>query len=158
MAPMIADTAARPGSGYRDLVRSPSILLWPLLGVIVALLLSRVARPLGPLGIVVAFLLVMILLRVAWETAVLPRLRPLSGDGWRPGTKNVTPHEPALPPGATRPQGSAEAVGPTVIVVEQPDGGHRLAAKLEALDRLRADGLVTDEEYEAKRAKLIADF
>jgi hypothetical protein len=49
-------------------------------------------------------------------------------------------------------------VGPTVIVVEQPDGGHRLAAKLEALDRLRADGLVTDEEYEAKRAKLIADF
>jgi hypothetical protein len=32
-----------------------------------------------------------------------------------------------------------------------------LTARLEALERLRARGLVTDAEYEAKRAQLIAD-
>ena len=45
-----------------------------------------------------------------------------------------------------------------MIVVDPPDDTERLESKLEALDRLRASGLVTDDEYEAKRAKLIADF
>jgi hypothetical protein len=45
-----------------------------------------------------------------------------------------------------------------VIIVDTPDGTERLATRLQALDRLRADGLVTEEEYESKRAQLIADF
>ena len=45
-----------------------------------------------------------------------------------------------------------------VSVVDPQDDTGRLESKLEALDRLRASGMVTDEEYEAKRAQLIADF
>ena len=53
---------------------------------------------------------------------------------------------------------AGETGRPSVVVIDQPDGSERLAAKLQALDALRADGLVTDDEYEAKRAQLIADF
>jgi len=46
------------------------------------------------------------------------------------------------------------------VVVIEPTGaaGETLEEKLVTLDRLRDDGRLTDAEYEAKRAQLIADF
>jgi hypothetical protein len=132
---------------------------WLLLAVVLAAVLaSRLGRALGPTAIVLAIVLVVVgafLLRGLVEVA---RARSVGRDAWRPMTKNVTPHEPALPPGAAPSRESTAVTGPSVIVVEPPNGTERLAAKLQALEGLRADGLVTDEEYEAKRASLIADF
>ena len=139
-------------------MRRPSNAIWLLLGLaVLAVLVSRLARGLGPAGIVLTFILVMVLIGLAREL-LRARSRPSGLDRWRAATKNVTPHEPALPGDATPTPGSVEARGPSVIVVEPSDGTDRLGAKLEALDRLRADGLVSDDEYEAKRAQLIADF
>jgi hypothetical protein len=132
--------------------------LWLLLGLaILAILVSRLSRSLGPIGIVATVVLVIAVLGVARE---LLRYRSRQGRGGRsgPAVKNVTPREPALTPGATTSQGSPSDPAPTVVVIEAPDGNGQLAAKLQALDRLRTEGLVTDEEYEAKRSQLIADF
>ena len=105
----------------------------------------------------IAVVLVMVVIGVAWEVV---RSRLLTRRPYQPlaTTKNVTPHEPALPAGEFAPEVSAAPRAPSVIVVESPDGADLLGARLQALDRLRADGLVTDQEYEAKRAQLIADF
>jgi putative oligomerization/nucleic acid binding protein len=73
-----------------------------------------------------------------------------------PPPKNVTPIEPAIEASSTslRPRPT-----PQGVVIDAPLAGtDDLASKLRALDRLRAEGLVSDVEYEAKRAKLIADF
>ena len=71
-------------------------------------------------------------------------------------TKDVTPREPALRPG---PSAAAAARAPEVIVVDpRPDDIERLESKLDGLDRLRRNGLITDEEYEAKRAQIIAEI
>lgn len=140
-------------------MRRTSFNTWLLLAVVAgAVLASRLGRALGPAAIVLAIVLVVagaFLLRGLVEVA---RARSAARDTWRPTTKNVTPHEPALSAGATSSAESVAVSGPSVIVVEPPDTTDRLASKLKALDRLRADGLVTDEEYEAKRASLIADF
>jgi hypothetical protein len=46
-----------------------------------------------------------------------------------------------------------------VVVIEPTGpGAETLEAKLLTLDRLRDDGRLTEAEYEAKRAQLIADF
>jgi hypothetical protein len=70
-------------------------------------------------------------------------------------TKDVTPREPALTAG---PIAASAARAPEVIVVDpRPDEIERLESKLDGLDRMRRNGLITDEEYEAKRAQLIAE-
>ena len=138
-------------------MRNVSLVVWPIVGIAVSLVVSRVGRPLGLIGSVLLIVLVMVVIGVAWEVV---RSRLLTRRPYQPlaTTKNVTPHEPALPAGEFAPEVSAAPRAPSVIVVESPDGADLLGARLQALDRLRADGLVTDQEYEAKRAQLIADF
>ena len=160
---MIADGARRAvvrRTRYRGRVRTSSTALWLLLGLaVVAVLVSRASRSMGSVGIILTIALVIVFLGLARE---LLRAHDRSdGSGfyrWRATTKNVTPHEPALPPGAGPSPSPDAAPAPSVIVVEPPDATDRLSARLQALDRLRADGLVTADEYEAKRAQLIADF
>jgi hypothetical protein len=74
----------------------------------------------------------------------------------------VTPPEPLK---STRPSASSgSTIGPRAaarpVVIIEPTGpsAETLEAKLLTLDRLRDDGRLTDAEYEAKRAQLIADF
>jgi hypothetical protein len=140
-------------------MRNMPAVIWLLIGIGVSLVVSRVGRPLGLVGGVLAIVLVMVVIGVAWEVV---RTRARARGTYQPmaTTKNVTPREPALPAGDSRPPEVSAAVSwaPSVIVVEPPDGADVLGARLQALDRLRADGLVTDQEYEAKRAQLIADF
>ncbi len=151
------DSATSPSTGYRERMRTSSTAIWLLLGIaVLALLVSRLGRTLGPAGIVATVVVVIVIAGVARE---LQRYRSRQrGPDRSTTTKNVTPHEPALPPGPTASRDSAAAPDRPVIVIEPSDGSERLAAKLQALDRLRTDGLVTDEEYEAKRSRLIADF
>ena len=146
-------------SRYREPVRSTSfsVSLF-VLAVAATVVLSRLGRALGPMGIVLAIVLVVvafILFRNLVDAVRASSAAPARG---RAPTKNVTPHEPALPPGAGSSEESAAARAPSVIVIDPPDRSEQLAAKLQALDGLRADGLVSDDEYEAKRAQLIADF
>ena len=156
---MIADDAGAAASRYRDGVRSTSPMLWALIGIaILSLLLARATRSYGTIGIIVTVVVALLLITLA-RNLLTSRSRPSGFDRWRATTKNVTPHEPALPPGVGPAPGSdGAAPTPSVIVVEPPDVTDRLSARLQALDRLRADGLVTADEYEAKRAQLIADF
>jgi Short C-terminal domain len=136
-----------------------SLRVWLLLALVAgAVVASRLGRALGPTGIVLAIVLVVgaaVVLRYVIEAAAA---RSRSREPQPAAPKNVTPIEPALSPGAAAPMSSTARGAPSVIVIDPPDGSQRLAAKLQALDTLRADGLVTDDEYEAKRAKLIADF
>ncbi len=131
--------------------------LWLLVVVgMLAVVAARLSRSLGPVGLILTVVLVIILLKLARDL-LQARFRPPGPDRQR-ATKNVTPQEGWLRPGDAPAPRPAAAPTPSVIVVEPPDGTERLEAKLEALDRLRATGRVTDEEYEAKRAQLIADF
>lgn len=136
--------------------------MWLLLVVaMLAVVVARLSRSLGPVGLILTIVLVIFLVKLARD---LLRARSRRSDDGRQGaaTKNVTPQEGWLPPGVQAdPRSASESVrgpDPSVIVVEPQDGTQRLEAKLEALDRLRATGAVTDSEYEAKRAQLIADF
>jgi len=157
MAPMIADSVRRAARGYRLGVRASSNTVWLLLAlVVVGLIVARLSRSFGAVGIVVTIVLVILVVSLA-RAVWLGGPRP-GGFGRQRATKNVTPHEPALPPGSEPSPGLAATRGPSVIVIDPPDGRELLADKLQALDRLRAEGLVTDQEYEAKRAQLIADF
>jgi hypothetical protein len=70
--------------------------------------------------------------------------------------RNVTPAEPQI--GAAAASIAANRPAPVVVVEGTASPGDDLESKLRTLDRLRGDGLVTDEEYEAKRASLIADL
>lgn len=150
--------ARRPESRYRDRVRRSSFGIWLLVAAVGgALVASRLGRALGPTGIVLT--IVLVVLAVALLRSLLAaRTQPSGPDPRRVAPKNVTPPEPALPPGSTPTATAPGATAPSIIVVEPPDVTEQLASKLEALDRLRADGLVTDDEYEAKRAQLIEDF
>ncbi len=136
--------------------------MWLLLVLaMLAVFVARLSRSLGPLGLIVTVVLIIVLVRLA--RALIRALSRPSGDGHQhAATKNVTPREGWLAPGerAEPPpaSGSLRTPTPAVIVVEPQDGTERLEAKLEALDRLRATGAVSEAEYEAKRAQLIADF
>lgn len=136
--------------------------MWLLLVVaMLAVVVARLSRSLGPVGLILTIVLVIFLVKLARD--LLRARSRRSDDGrQRAATKNVTPQEGWLPPGVQAdPRSASESVrgpDPSVIVVEPQDGTQRLEAKLEALDRLRATGAVTDSEYEAKRAQLIADF
>jgi hypothetical protein len=132
--------------------------VWLLLVLgMLAVVVVRLSRQLGPAGLILTIVLVVLLIRLARD---LLRFRSgAKGPDRQPAvTKNVTPREGWLPPGAAPTAGVTAAPRPSVVVVDAPDATERLETKLEALDRLRASGLVTDDEYEAKRAQLIADF
>jgi hypothetical protein len=132
--------------------------LWLLVVVaMLAIVAARLSRSLGAFGLILTVFLVVVLIRLLRDL-LQARFQGRGDDRQRTATKNVTPQEGWLPPGAAPRDGSAATPAPSVIVVDRPDDTERLESKLEALDRLRASGLVTDDEYEAKRAQLIADF
>jgi hypothetical protein len=139
-------------------MRVSSLAVWLLLAVaILAILLSRLSRSLGPLGIVASVILLIAVVGVAREY-MRYRSRRSGLERSAAAVKNVTPHEPAISPGTTTSAGTPAAPAPSIVVIDPPDESERLASKLQALDRLRTEGLVTDEEYEEKRSRLIAEF
>jgi hypothetical protein len=71
------------------------------------------------------------------------------------GPRNVTPPEASNP---TSPPITRRPASPPVVILDPAPAAETLETKLATLDRLRDDGRLTDSEYEAKRAQLIADF
>jgi hypothetical protein len=162
---MIARTTAIPAAAYRVGHERLAVLpvsrrawnnTWLLLAIVViGLVATRYARSLGLFGIlapVLGLLLVMAILRIAGPIW-LARQRPPAPP---PDPRNVTPEDRPTPTGSTI---GRSAAPPAVVVIEPATGTNEtLEAKLATLDRLRDDGRLTDLEYEAKRAQLIADF
>jgi hypothetical protein len=130
--------------------------------VLVGLVAARYARAFGLLGILasalIAVVVVLAIVRAigpTWVTGSRPPVPP-------PEPRNVTPPEPPVSTRSASSSGSTigpRPAAPPVVVIE-PTGpaAETLEAKLLTLDRLRDDGHLTDAEYEAKRAQLIADF
>jgi hypothetical protein len=132
-------------------VRNSSRATWLVIGFGLALLVgSRFVRISPSIWLVLSAVVVVLVLIVGRQFGA----GSVSGFRRTP-PRNVTPDEPTIAPGATI---EPIARPPEVIVVEPGDDAERLEAKLQALDRLRANGLVTEAEYEAKRALLIAEF
>jgi hypothetical protein len=123
--------------------------------IVVGLAVAREARTFGLFGIlgpVIAVVAVLLIVR-----AVAPNwIRPPRPSAPPPVPRDVTPREPVVTPGSTI---SSRPTPAQVVVIEPAtDAGETLETKLATLDRLREDGRLTDVEYEAKRAQLIADF
>ena len=130
--------------------------------VLIGLIAARYARAFGLLGILasvlIAVVVVLAILRAIGPTWIVPSRPPAPP----PDPRNVTPPEPPISTRSTSRSGSTigpRPASPPVVVIE-PSGpaAETLEAKLLTLDRLREDGRLTDAEYEAKRAQLIADF
>jgi hypothetical protein len=161
---MIARTTAIPAAAYRvgheqRAVRRVSRRTWNnawllLLIVVVGLVATRYARSLGLLGVIAPVL--GILLVVAIVRLLGPWMVSSGRPAPPPAPRDVTPREPSVAPSPTIAPRPTQA--PVVIVEPATEGDDALEAKLATLDRLRADGRLTDAEYEAKRAQLIADF
>ena len=112
-----------------------------LLAVAAMIVLSLALRMSG--ARIIAIVAVLVLAAVIVAGPILASLNARRTSAPRV-TKNVTPLEPAI--------------SPPVIVVEPPRSEiEDLESKLQALDRLRTTGLVTEAEYETKRKQLIAD-
>jgi len=138
---------------------------WLLVVLIIGgLVAARYARVFGLLGILAS-----VLIAVVVVLAILRAIGPTWVIGSRPPTpppdpRNVTPPEPPISTRSGSSSGSSSTIGPRPasppVVVIEPTGpaAETLEAKLLTLDRLREDGRLTDAEYEAKRAQLIADF
>jgi hypothetical protein len=162
---MIARTTAIPAAAYR--VGHERLAVWPvsrrawnntwllLAIVVIGLVATRYARSLGLFGIlapVLGVLLVMAILRIVGPIWIA-RSRPAAPP---PDPRNVTPADPAASSSSTI--GPRTAPAPVVVIEPAAGTDETLEAKLATLDRLRDDGRLTDLEYEAKRAQLIADF
>jgi hypothetical protein len=120
--------------------------------VVVAIVAIRFVRSFGPLGIVAPIVVVAVFLWVLHDFGLWSfRSRPT---GPSLGPRNVTPPEASAPNGP--PVTPRPASHPVVVVEPMP--AETLETKLATLDRLRDDGRLTDAEYDAKRAQLIADF
>jgi hypothetical protein len=126
-------------------------MIWSVaVTVIVLLVASRLGRPFGAAGIVVSVVLAML----TFQVLQLLGRRAAATPAPAPAPRDVTPPEPAVAaPIAARP-----GTPPTVIVMEPTRSADELGARLAALDRLRADGQLSEHEYEAKRATLIAEL
>ena len=135
-------------------MRNSSRTSFLLFGLVLALVIgSRVVRLSLPWWLLLASIVVLVAVGIGVGRAFSGGV---AGVARRPAPRNVTPDEPAIPPG---PAIAPAARVPEIVVVEAgEDATARLEEKLQALDRLRANGLVSDAEYEAKRAKLIAEF
>lgn len=138
-------------------MRTPTNVPWLAIGLFVILfVVGVVARSGDAAAIIVTVAITLITVNAlrSWHRAPRPGGKP----GWRPPMRNVTPVDPRLgQPAGTGETGRAEG-SPTVVVVEPEVRLDALEAKLQVLDRLRANGLVSEAEYEAKRARLIAEF
>jgi hypothetical protein len=120
--------------------------------IVIGLAVAREARTFGLFGIlgpviaVAAVLLIVRAIAPSWIRPPRPSARP-------PVPRDVTPNEPVVTPGSTISPRPTPA--PVVVIEPAAEAGE---TKLATLDRLREDGRLTDVEYEAKRAQLIADF
>lgn len=125
--------------------RRPLFGLWLLVGIVfVAWIVTRFWRGFAVFGLMALIVpLAVLLILLGVTRAMSSRGRSSIADDWPP-PRNVTPAEPT----------NIEAAPST----PHEGTGETLEGKLRALDRLRADGLVSDAEYEAKRAQLISDF
>ena len=130
--------------------------------IIAALVAARYARVFGLLGILASVLIIVVVI-----LAILRAIGPTWVIGSRPPApppdpRNVTPPEPPISTRSSARSGSTIGPRPATppVVVIEPTGpaAETLEAKLLTLDRLREGGRLTDAEYEAKRAQLIADF
>jgi hypothetical protein len=125
--------------------------------VVVGLVAARYARAFGLLGIIGSMLLavvvVLAIVRAVGPTWVISSRPPAPPTDPR----NVTPAEPQTSSSGSR-IAPRPATSPVVIIDPGSGTAETLEAKLAALDRLRDDGHLTDAEYAAKRAQLIADF
>ena len=124
--------------------------------IVVGLAVAREARSFGLFGALAPIVAVVVVLVIVG--AVAPSwLRPSRPSAAPPGPpRNVTPSETPSSTGsviAPRPTPS-----PVVVIEPAPSNEDTLEAKLATLDRLRDDGRLTEAEYEAKRAQLIADY
>jgi len=161
---MIARTTATPAAAYRvghehEAVEPVSRRTWNnawllLLIVVVGLVVARYARSFGLLGVIAPVL--GILLIVAIVRLLGPSMFSSRRPAPPPAPRDVTPREPSVAPTSTIAPRPTQA--PVVIVEPATGGDETLESKLATLDRLRTDGRLTDAEYEAKRAQLIADF
>jgi hypothetical protein len=131
------------GSRYRGSVLLSPRFRWPVFFLLL-LGVSILARLVRSPWLAVAILVAVAILYVAALARMALRSQAAASPPQAP--RNVTPIEPRV-------------TAPRVVIVEGPTSpGDDLESKLRTLDRLRDDGLVTDEEYEAKRASLIADL
>jgi hypothetical protein len=163
MARMIARTTSRPAAAYRvgdgcGALHTVTRRTWIGGGLLVALVVVaivaiRFVRSFGPLGIVAPIVVVAVFLWVLHDFGLWRfRSRPSAASL---GPRNVTPPEASTPNG---PPITPRPASHPVVVVEPAPAAETLDMKLATLDRLRNDGRLTDAEYEAKRAQLIADF
>lgn len=140
-------------------------MAWLVVALIIGgLVAARYARVFGLLGILasvlIAVVVILAILRAIGPTWVIGSRPPVPP----PDPRNVTPPEPPISTRSGSSSGSSSTIGPRPasppVVVIEPTGpaAETLEAKLLTLDRLREDGRLTDAEYEAKRAQLIADF
>ena len=160
---MIARTTARPAAAYRvgdgyGALQAVTRRTWIgggllVTAVVVAIVAIRFVRSFGPLGIVAPIVVVAVFLWVLhdfglWSLRSRPSARSL-------GPRNVTPPGASIP---NDPPFTPRSPSHPIVVVEPAPAAETLETKLATLDRLRDDGRLTDAEYEAKRAQLIADF
>jgi hypothetical protein len=127
--------------------------------VIIGLAVAREARSFGIFGMLAPIVVVVVVVVIVG--AIAPTwLRSSRPSAAPPAPRDVTPHEPAVQAGSSIAPRPSPA--PVVIIEPATDPGEMpgadLEAKLATLDRLRGEGRLTDAEYEAKRAQLIADF
>jgi hypothetical protein len=126
--------------------------------VLIGLVAARYARAFGILGILasalIAVVVVLAILRAIGPTWAIPSRRPVPP----PEPRNVTPPESPTSTSSNSTIGRRPASPPVVVIEPTGPAAETLEAKLLTLDRLREDGRLTDAEYEAKRAQLIADF
>ena len=130
-------------SRYRGSVLLSPRFRWPIFFVLL-LGVSILARLVRSPALAIAIVVAVAILYVAALARITLRSQAAAPPPQAP--RNVTPIEPRV----TAP--------PVVIVEGTASPGDDLDSKLRTLERLRGDGLVSDEEYEAKRASLIADL
>lgn len=134
-------------------MRNPTVV-WAFVALAaIAILGSRLWRLAGPGGLLLTVLVVIVALSVIRAVTARPGPSPEP----RPSPKDVTPREPHI--AASGGGAIKSAARPPVIVVDAPSAPvDDLEQRLRSLERLRTNGLLTEEEYEAKRARVIAEF
>jgi len=161
---MIARTTASPAAAYRvgdelraigPVTRRTWNRAWLVVAlIVVGLAVAREARSFGAVGMLAPILIIVVVVVIVG--AIAPAwLRPWRPSAPPPPPRDVTPREPTVGPSPTIARRPASA---PVVVIESAASDETLEAKLATLDRLRSGGRLTDAEYEAKRAQLIADF
>jgi hypothetical protein len=114
---------------------------------------SRAFRLGGPGGALFAMLVVLVVISMirGWSRWSRPGAAP-----WRPAPRDVTPRQERL---ASPDEGriASSTRRPIVVVESASQSVDDVEHRLESLDRLRRNGLLTDAEYEAKRAQVIAE-